>query len=193
MKPLPEDPRPASGPTLVVGIGNPDRGDDGVAGRILGRLCEQLGRPAPAEEESGAVALGPRAFIRICRQLLPEQAIEDGRFDRLILVDAHVFAERRRLLFTRVRTPERRPSLTGHALLPEDFLELVGILTGRTPAGFLLSVRGHRFDPGRGLSPQTAALVNPAVRLLRRLVAVSHPEPRRPAFAFAPDGMHFED
>jgi hydrogenase maturation protease len=169
---LPADRSPdAARQTLVLGFGNPDRQDDGVAVHIIGRARARLGLAMPAADDGGIFEIGPHARALIRRQLLPELAVEAIGCDRLILVDAHAAGERRRLVCTRIRPECPPPSGLSHTLPPEAFLRLVGLITGRVPPAFQLSVRGHRFDPQIGLTPQTAALVEPAARVLRRLLA----------------------
>jgi hypothetical protein len=66
--------------------------------------------------------------------------------------------------------PEARLSSTlSHTLPVEGFLWLVQAVSGRAPESFLVSLRGQCFEPGRGLSPAAAGLVEPATAMVRRL------------------------
>jgi len=54
-------------------------------------------------------------------------------------------------------------------------LALAHQMYGRAPKTVLLSIRGHDFDFGEGLSPETAALVEPAVvRILALIDKANH-------------------
>ncbi|MRR38257.1 hypothetical protein EG829_27125, partial [bacterium] len=74
--------------TLLLGYGNPDRQDDGVAWHVLHALAGRLGFPAPDSYEEDFPAAGNPEF-RFTLQLTPEMAEEIAAFERICFVDAH--------------------------------------------------------------------------------------------------------
>lgn len=154
--------------TLVIGYGNLDRGDDGAAFHVINRLRERLGqRPLP-EDESGLETLEPETAVFV-PQLTPELAEDAAPCHRLVLVDAHVTAEVRPVVYLRLQ-PEYRPPGLSHVLSPAMFLWLVQAVSGRTCTAFLVSLRGHCFALQRGLSPETSAWVGPAADRVLKLI-----------------------
>jgi len=158
--------------TLIIGYGNLDRGDDGAAFHVVNRLRERLGhRPLP-EDVSGLEQLEPETAVFV-PQLTPELAVDAAPYPRLVMVDAHVTAEVRPVVYLRLQ-PEYQPPVVSHVLSPAMFLWLVQAVSGRACTAFLVSLRGHCFAPQRGLSPETSAWVDPAVDLVLKLI---HSEP----------------
>lgn len=155
--------------TLVIGFGNPDRGDDGVAFHIVNRLRQGLGLRPLEEGDACLGALGGEMDAVFVRQLLPEHAVEASGYDRLVLVDAHVEAEHRDIVCARLK-PEQRPSAVGHILPPSTFLWLVRNLSGRPIDAYAVSVRGRSFEMAGGLSRATAALIPAATETVKGLM-----------------------
>jgi hydrogenase maturation protease len=156
---------------VVMGLGNPDRGDDGVAFHVVNRLRRRLGSPAPRRRRHRAGRTGTEAAVLFVRQLVPELVLDVGGCSRLIFVDAHVPAEPRRSCAPASgRKRGFRPRGSRHALPPEGFLWLLQAFAGRAPESFLVSVRGEHFDFTRRLSPAAAALVDPAAGIILSLI-----------------------
>jgi hydrogenase maturation protease len=154
--------------TLVIGYGNLDRGDDGAAFHVVNRLRERLSqRPLP-EDESGLAALEAETAVFL-PELTPELAVDAAPYHRLVLVDAHVTAEVRPVVCLRLQ-PKYQPPVVSHVLSPAMFLWLVQAVSGRACTAFLVSLRGHCFDPQRGLSPETSAWVGPAAERVLKLI-----------------------
>lgn len=148
--------------TLVIGYGNLDRGDDGVAYAIVNELRRALLCEPLDEEETGLEQLGRRTDAIFLRQLVPELMETAAAYHRVVFVDAHV-GDRDGELAWREIVPAFVPSAFTHHLTPATFLALMRALYDRSPVGYLLSVRGHTFDFRRGLSEATARLVGSAV------------------------------
>ena len=155
--------------TLVLGFGNVYRRDDGVAFAVLNALRERLGRPPLDTDDDGFDDLGQAIDTVLLHQLVPELAEVAAPYDQLIFVDAHVSA-----IEEPVRQEELeacfRSATVSHQLHPCTLLALVGQMHGGVPHGTLISVRGHDFDFGEGLSEETAALVPEAVEQIVALV-----------------------
>lgn len=154
--------------TLVIGFGNLDRGDDGAAFHVVNRLRGRRGLPPLAEDDGGFGDLGRDAAVFV-PQLLPELALDAAGYHCLVLVDAHVTAERRPLVYRRLQ-PEYQLPAVGHFMPPGMFLWLLQAVSPQARSAFLVSVRGHCFELRRGLSPATAALIEPAVEGILKLI-----------------------
>ncbi len=154
--------------SLVIGYGNVDRGDDGAAFHVVNRLREHLGQRPLTEDDSGLESLADEIAVFV-PQLTPEMALDAAPCHRLVLVDAHVTAEVRPLIYLRLQ-PKYQPPAVSHVLSPAMFLWLVQSVSGQDRSAFLVSLRGHCFDLQRGLSPATSALVAPAAERVLKLI-----------------------
>ncbi len=155
---------------VVMGLGNPDRGDDGIAFHVVNRLRRRLGSRPLGDGETGLDEPRANAALLFVRQLVPELVLDVGGCSRLIFVDAHVPAEPRAIVCAHIRPESRPASGLTHALPPEGFLWLLQAFAGRAPESFLVSVRGEHFDFTRRLSPASAALVDPAAGVILNLI-----------------------
>ena len=151
--------------TLIIGFGNPDRQDDGLAWHILLALATRLGRPLPPGPEEGFLPEGENPDLWFVLQLTPEMAEDFSHYDRLCFVDAHTGDIPQEVL---LRPVEESPSFSvfTHHLTPAACLALVNTLYQKQPEAALLSIRGYVFGFSRELSPEAAALVEPATEIL---------------------------
>ena len=137
---------------LVIGIGNPDRGDDGIGPLVGRRLAGHVPPCVTIVERSGdALAL-----------------IDDwaGR-DAVILVDAAASGGKpgrvHRIDLTRDTLPTGLSLASTHAFGVAQAVGLartLGLLPRRLVA---YAVEGAGFDPGAPISPQVAAVVDDVV------------------------------
>jgi hydrogenase maturation protease len=155
--------------TLVIGYGNLDRQDDGVAYKVINALRRRLGQAALGEEEIKAEELGNQTDSVFVMQLAPELLDLMAGYSQVIFVDAHVRADLPDVHWAPVQ-PEYAPSTFTHHMTPAMLLALSRTLYHREPAGYLLTIRGHTFDFGQGLSAATEALVEPAAEQILRLL-----------------------
>ena len=134
--------RPPQPKRLVLGIGNPLRGDDGV-GALL------------AEEARG----------RSVQQLTPELAEELAPLEAVLFIDAWLAPLGATPQLTLITAAAG--AAESHRLDPPQLLAISQALYGRAPEAQLLQVPAHAFDHGTALSaPLKAAL--PAARALLR-------------------------
>jgi hydrogenase maturation protease len=163
--------------TLVIGYGNIHRQDDGVALAVVNALRGCLGQVPLDAAETGLEQLGSplgdadpapvdSAFVL---QLAPELLDLAAGYDRLILVDAHVYAEVDGL-HSELARPDYAPAAFTHHMTPGMFLALLETLYHCRPECQVVSVRGHSFDFQVGLSAATAALVQRAVEQILRIL-----------------------
>ncbi|MEI6290212.1 MAG: hypothetical protein WCP19_07240 [Chloroflexota bacterium] len=150
--------------TLLIGYGNPDRQDDGVAWHILQAYCKKLGLSVPGSYEDEfpqSEALDFAFYL----QLTPEMAEEICQYEQVCFVDAHTgfISEEVRLIDVE---SEFQHSPFTHHLTAQSLLSMCETIYHKKPRAGLLSVRGYYFGFNRDLSPDSAALVPEAVKLL---------------------------
>jgi len=132
---------------LIFGYGNPSRGDDAIGPMLLEHL--------EARQWEGIELLTDF-------QLQVEHALDlEGR--RLVLfVDAHLSCPPP-FAFGPL-TPACDASYTTHAMSPAAVLQVYREIRRREPPpGFLLSIRGERFELGQDLSTAGAANLDAAL------------------------------
>lgn len=153
---------------LVIGYGNLDRMDDGIAFYVINKLRNRLGKKPLPTYSTEPAALGAQLDSIFVRQLVPELASRAIGYDCLLFLDAHVQNDRKDVMFDRLGL-EKVSSPLCHLLQPSGFLSIIKLLGDHQPAAFLLSLKGHRFDFGRSLSVETRKFVNLAVDIIFRL------------------------
>ncbi len=151
--------------TLIIGYGNFDREDDGVAWHILVAIAQRLGRPIPGVPEDGFMPEGETVDLWFDMQLAPEMSEDFSRYERICFVDAHTGNIEEEVSFQPVEGSPAASSFTHH-LTAAATMALTRSLYQKNPEAMLLSVRGYRFGFARELSPETAALVGRAVDMI---------------------------
>ncbi len=146
---------------LVIGIGNPLRGDDGLGWWLARRVSRapQAGRPAPR--------------VRLVPQLTPELALEVIEARRVLLLDAWCGAG-----------PEALPRLRrlgpggagegvggGHRLEPAALLALAELFAAEPPPTWLLLLPAFAFPHRMALSAEARRRLPLARQRLRRWLA----------------------
>ncbi len=148
-------------PTLIVGYGNPDRQDDGLAWHILAKLARfyKIAGVDPAAEDFFPVGHNPDLLFTL--QLTPELAETLARYDRVCFVDAHTGEIIEDIAFQMI-TPAYQSSPLTHHMTPQTLLSLVATLYDRKPDAVLISVRGFEFGFARALSEKASLLAQSA-------------------------------
>lgn len=147
---------------LILGYGNVDRQDDGVAWHVLNRLAKRLGRTFPPSPEDDILTNEDPPDMLFVLQLVPELAETISQYGRVCFVDAHTGHVPEEVQFTPV-VSEFQTSPFTHHLTPSSCLSLAETLYGRAPEAVLTSVRGYEFGFTRSLSSRTEILVEWAV------------------------------
>ena len=177
-------------PILVLGWGNPSRGDDAVGPLLVEKLAEYL----------GVHDLSDRVECLTDFQLQVEHAIDLVGRERVLFVDAELGLE---VPFTvRALSPAPGAPRATHALSPEALLQVYVDLNHRDPPPCTqLGIRTAAFQLGSPPSPQALADLAEAVAWARAWLsqpvaappypppnpgADPDPEPTRSAAAFAP-------
>jgi hydrogenase maturation protease len=163
--------------TLVIGYGNLDRADDGIAYYVIDALRQELGQEGLGEYCTGLEELGAETDSIFLTQLAPELIDIVVDYDQVVFVDAHVIENVHDLHCTAI-SPEYTPSAFTHHMTPATLLALLKTLHQREPVGYLVSVRGWEFGFRRGLSKSAEALVQPAVEHILGLLRDRGPTPQ---------------
>jgi hydrogenase maturation protease len=150
--------------SLIIGFGNPDREDDGVAWHILRALTVKLGLSSPASYDDDFPEFAPIDFA-FYLQLTPEMAEEINEYEYVCFVDAHTGSIPEPVRLIPVESEFQHSPFTHH-LTPQSLLSMCETLYGGKPEAALLSVLGYRFLFSRQLSEETTALVPQAVELI---------------------------
>jgi hydrogenase maturation protease len=135
--------------TLCIAVGNPLRGDDGVANRVLDLLEPIVGV----------------AFLR-AQQLVPELSEAIAHARSLLFIDVDVNPGGPYIEPVVPRELGRAP-LT-HAMTAAEIVALAKRIFGFDGDAFVCHVPGVDFDPGQGLSAEAEANAQRATELIGR-------------------------
>jgi len=162
---------------LVIGYGNPLRGDDAFGWHVAKKIAI------------------PDCQVLTCHQLTPELAEPLSQAGLAIFIDATVERRAERLkcqmwgeppacdsavvpsnVCERPHKPAQTAGsqawrLTPHHVGIDALLSLARDLYGRSPAAYVISAVGEAFDCGETLSPAVAAVLDSAVNLVAQLIA----------------------
>lgn len=142
---------------LILGIGNPLRGDDGLGHAVAERLA--LVRDLNCE-------------IRVVHQLTPELAQSIASAEFVILIDASSEGEPGEV---RIRELSPSPRSTGaigaHHMTPQELATFTMIVYGHCPPIMTLTITGADFEMGEHLSPVVAYQVSRVSAALCKICA----------------------
>jgi hydrogenase maturation protease len=139
---------------LIVGYGNPLRGDDGVGPEVARRLAAEL--------------RDPEIEILTELQLKPELSELMSRVETAIFVDARADGKPGEVRVEEVVASEPEQTFT-HQFAPPMLLLTAKVLYDRTPRTFLVSIAGENFELSEGLSEVANAALPEVLQTVRRL------------------------
>jgi hydrogenase maturation protease len=151
--------------TLILGYGNPDRQDDGVAWHVLVGVAKQLGRPVPETFEEEFEPGGPTPDFLFMLQLVPELAETLASYERVCFVDAHTGNVPKDIQLISV-TAQFQTSPFTHHMTAATCLTLAQTIYHQFPQAILVSVRGYQFGFIQALSPETEVLAGQATSMI---------------------------
>jgi hydrogenase maturation protease len=128
---------------LVLALGNPLRGDDGIGSR--------------AAQHLSAVTDGATVEIVPCHQLTPELVERVGGAQRVIFVDAAVDVPPGEVRSAAIQAEARPCGVLSHHLTPSLLLGYTKSLLGRCPEAFQVSIGGRSFGYSERLSAEVEA------------------------------------
>ena len=140
--------------TLIIGYGNDSRNDDGTGWFVISELSK-LNLPGVTLETAHQLEVD---FAEVVRD-----------YDQVVFVDAAIPESPEPWCTSEVQ-PGFRSHAVAHFMAPGDILGLCQTLYGRTPRGVLFSIRGHDFNFGTTLSPETRQAACEVVRRITALV-----------------------
>lgn len=141
---------------LIIGYGNPLRGDDGLGWHAARLLAD--------------VAAARDAEVVTCHQLTPELAQPISEAATVIFVDAAREGPPGLLDWRRVEGLAGPASYTHH-ISPESLLGLARELYGRSPRAFVVSVAAGSFECGEELSSVVRAALPALVKRVGDLLS----------------------
>ena len=147
---------PSPSGLLVIGVGNPDRGDDGLGPALV----EALGGDAV-----------PGLTLDAAYQLSLEHAADVSAHRAVLFVDASAGGEAPCSL--RPIAADGAAGYSTHVMPPEAVLAVCELAFGRVPEAWLLGVRGYDFEPGRTLSGAARANLAPSLAVAREFIAAA--------------------
>jgi hydrogenase maturation protease len=141
---------------LVVGLGNPYRGDDAIGIR--------------AAEEFEAMNQDSTVEVMIAQELLPEMAEVISHIDLLVFLDAKAGGVPGLIEVSEVKPPELGSGVFLHTLTMETLLTTARTLFGHAPNAKLISMTGESFDFASHLSPKTKAALPLFLERLEKVI-----------------------
>ena len=136
-------------PILIIGIGNPSRGDDALGPLLIERL---EAHPLPDVE------------LLTDFQLQVEYTLDLQGRQQVVFVDASLDAPAPFAFTPAVAGVDA--SYSSHELSPGALLHAYRKLFGEPPPAFVLALRGHSFELGEGLSEAASANLEAALAFI---------------------------
>lgn len=150
---------------LLLGYGNLDRQDDGVAWHILSMVAKQMGYADFTDPDKNFELETATLDLRFLPQLTPEIAENLANYSRVCFIDACANPKDHKVSL-QLQTAQYQPSILTHHISPASCLYLCEVLVGVTPQAYLLSIPAYKFNYSRELSTQTKAHIDTALTIL---------------------------
>ena len=156
---------------LVIGIGNPLRGDDALGWHAARLLAHGLGEAAEARflEDHRCLSADESVELMTCQQMTMDLVEPVHEAESVIFVDAAVEGEPGALAWQTV-LPDKPQNLISHQFDAPTLLAAVKALYGVCPEAVVFSVTASTFDYTEELSPVVAARLPELVRRVMALV-----------------------
>jgi len=145
---------------LVIGYGNPLRGDDGVGPLIAEELARQLCDPEC------------KVQVVACHQLSPELAELVAETRAVIFVDASVELKPGDVRVSPVAPDRFSPAVFVHSMKPSALLATASELFGQAPPAKSVGIGASSFDVGMNLTAPVQRAVATAVAAVQKEIAV---------------------
>ena len=141
---------------LIYGYGNPGRQDDGLGPVFVGKMQEWVA-------ENGVANI----FLESNYQLNIEDSLQLSEMDCAIFVDASKFGPAFSL--KKLNAKKYYPIST-HSISPEVLIYLCKELYNKKPRASILTIKGHKWDIGEGISSQAEANLKKALSQIKALL-----------------------
>ena len=143
---------------LIVGYGNPLRGDDALGRMAAGRLAQRYGSLAHVE-------------VVAVHQLTLDMAQLVSAYDLVIFLDARIAPEAGQVFCAPIAATTRSPNPLSHYCTPGALLATTQILYGAAPRAYLAGVTAHAFEAGAPLTPAVAGALDELELVIAGLLA----------------------
>jgi hydrogenase maturation protease len=140
--------------TLIIGYGNPLRGDDGVGWTAAQTLA----------------ARHPELTVITRHQLTPELAETISHFARVVFVDATAVGQPGAIVTHPLDPASASGDLYSHNCDPAGLLQMAELLYGRSPNGYIFTVAGESFGYEETLSATVTAALPQLCEQIERLI-----------------------
>ncbi len=156
---------------LVIGIGNPLRGDDALGWHAARQLARQWGQVAEAQflEDNRCLSADESVEIMTCQQMTMDLVEPVREAEKVIFIDASVKGEPGSLTCQTV-TLEAPQNLISHQFDAPTLLAAVKALYGVCPEAVVLSVTASTLDYTEELSLVVSARLPELVNRVEELV-----------------------
>jgi hydrogenase maturation protease len=134
---------------LVIGYGNPLRGDDGLGWAAAQRLQ--------------ATEL-PGRHVLACQQLTPDLAEALSQAEQVVFIDAAAEGEPGAVVIRSLPPAPVDPGAFSHHVDPAGLLTLAERWYGHAPAATLITAAGRQFEFSETLSPPAEAALDHILR-----------------------------
>jgi hydrogenase maturation protease len=141
---------------LIIGYGNPLRGDDGVGWHAAELLSEEN--------------LGDAVEVLACHQLVPELAEHLSRVELAIFIDASATTPVGSVEFAPVSPSSAPPGAMAHHVTPGALLGMADSLFGGHCRGYMISIGCESFGYSTELSSEIAAVFPQVQHLVRDII-----------------------
>lgn len=145
---------------IVIGIGNPERGDDAAGRAVARQLYGTLPADVAVEELDGEATALLAAFAGVDTAFLIDacaSGMPAGTIHCLDLREASL--------------PQAAATMSSHGLGVAEAIELARALGQLPPRCIVYAIEGRRFDTGARLSPAVRKAVGDVARRLRAELA----------------------
>lgn len=143
---------------LVLGYGNPLRGDDGIGWAVVEWLAEKQAVTAVA-----------------AHQLLPEHTDHIQQAAHVIFIDATLNGKPGAIQ-VQALTPDTTGPASSHQMKPAVLLALTKEIHGRCPSAHLITMTGQNFGHQEGLSPLIQESLPKIGELVCRIIPLKRDE-----------------
>ena len=140
---------------LVLGYGNPLRGDDGFGWHV-------------AEILEGEYRNDDRVQVIPCHQLTPDLAETMSHFGTVVFVDVSC-DQMEEVVRCQHLVPEVPGTTFTHHVSPSTLLITCEVLYGRLPKAYVVSIAGRSFGLGEEMSPDVRSGIPGAIDRIRRI------------------------
>ncbi len=144
---------------LIIGYGNPLRGDDGIGWRVVEEIVSRQWSTANAQLKATAV-----------QQLLPELSETISAADVVIFVDAAVAGEPGRIVVRTVTPALSDPGAFTHHFDAAGLLGYARTFYGRFPRAYLVTITAASLGYEETLSPIVKAALPELLRQIQSLI-----------------------